>query len=153
MAFLIDKYLPGYTFNEVHKKLVNATCKKCFVAAKDLDLSRSFITKILMKLRGLPAHDLSLQGFLKNICFKYVEEDLYTEFVIDASQPGLKIFWNFYFKKVSENKTLLSTETRILCLSQKSKLRFSIYWFFVKPFSGIIRFEMLRLIKKNAESK
>jgi hypothetical protein len=68
--------------------------------------------------------------------------------LIDASQPGLKIFWNFYFKSVSDNETVVSTETRILCLSAKVKRRFSVYWFFVRPFNGLIRLEILRLIKK-----
>lgn len=152
MAFLLDKYLPGYTYNEIHKTLINATVQDCFAAAKQLDMSKSFITKTLMRLRGLPAKDLTMQGFLKNICFKYVEEIPDEEFVIDATQPGIKIFWNFYFKEIEQNKTLVITETRILCLTKRSKFRFSIYWFFIKPFSGIIRLEMLRLIKKKAES-
>ena len=152
MAFLIDKYLPAYTYKEYHKRLMNASAKKCFLATKNLDLSKSFITKKLMKLRGLPIKDLRLQGFIKNICFKYLEEEVFKEFVIDASQNNTIIIWNFYFKEISENKTLVSTETRILCLSKTSKLWFSLYWFFIKPFSGIIRMEMLRLIKKRAES-
>lgn len=153
MAFLIDKYLPAFTYNEFHKTLVNATVKDCFVATKHLNLSKSFITRSLLKLRGLPTQDLTLQGFLKNICFTYVEEDIYNEFVIDASQPGIKIYWNFYFEKIEDNKTLVSTETRILCLTKRSKFRFSVYWGFIKPFSGLTRIEMLRLIKKTAERK
>ena len=151
MAFLIDKYLPEHTYNEYHEKVIHAPVEECFSAAKNLDMSRSFITKTLMKLRGLPTKDLALQGFIKNICFTYLEEEPNKEFVIDASQPGLKIFWNFYFKEAGD-KTVVSTETRILCLTKKSKSRFSLYWFFVKPFSGIIRLEMLRLIKKQAEN-
>jgi hypothetical protein len=153
MAFLIDKYLPAFTYNEFHKTLVNATAEECFVATKYLDLSKSFITKSLLSLRGLPTKDLTLQGFLKNISFTYVEEKIYNEFVIDASQPGIKIYWNFYFEKIEDNKTLVSTETRILCLTKRSKSSFSLYWFFIKPFSGLTRFEMLRLIKRNAERK
>jgi hypothetical protein len=153
MAFLIDKYLPAFTYNEFHKTLVNATAGECFVTTKHLDLSKSFITKSLLKLRGLPTQDLTLQGFLKKICFTYVEEDINNEFVIDASQPGIKIYWNFYFEKIEDNKTLVSTETRILCLTKRSKFRFSLYWVFIKPFSGLTRIEMLRLIKKNAERK
>lgn len=150
---LLDKYLPEYSYNEIHKTLVNATVEECFIATKSLDLSKSFITTLLLRLRGLPAADLTLHGFLKKICFTYVEEDKFKEFVIDASQPNLKIFWNFYFKKIEENKTLVSTETRILCLTNRSKSRFSLYWFFIRPFSGLTRLEMLRLIKKKAESK
>ncbi len=57
--------------------------------AKNLDMSKSFITKTLMKLRGLPVKDLTLQGFIKNIRFTYLDENLNEEFVIDASQPIL----------------------------------------------------------------
>jgi len=145
---LIDKYLSHYTYNENHHTIIKAGAKDCFLTAKELDMSGSWITKILMKLRGLPTTDLKLQGFLQNICFIYIEEDPYKEFVIDASQPGLKIFWNFYFKSVSADETVVSTETRILCLNAKTKRRFSVYWFFVRPFSGLIRLEVLRLIKK-----
>ena len=152
MAFLIDKYLPEYTYNEYHQKLIHASAKKSFLATKDLDMRKSFISMFLFKLRRLPTNDLNLQGFLRNMCFVYLEEEPFNEFVIDASQPGLKMFWNFYFKEIGENITMVSTETRILCLTKKSKLLFSLYWFFVKPFSGLIRIEMLRLLKKKVEN-
>jgi hypothetical protein len=152
MAFLIDKYLPDYTYKEFHKKIINASAKECFLITKNLDMGKSFTTRVLMKLRGLPTKDLNLQRFINNICFKYLEDDPYKEFIIDASQRGIKIIWNFYFKEIHENKTMVSTETRILCLTNKSKLLFSMYWFFIKPFSGLIRLEMLRLIKKKAEN-
>ena len=152
MAFLIDKYLPAYTYHEYHERLIHASGEECFLAAKNLDMGRSFITKTLMKLRGMPTKDLTLQGFIKNICFTYVEEEPNKEFVIDASQPDPKIIWNFYFNETGKNETLVSTETRILCLTKKSKSRFALYWFFVRPFSGVIRLEMLRLIKKQAEN-
>lgn len=149
---LINKFIPHYTYHEHHHTIVKANAKDCFLTTKNLDMSGSWITKTLMKLRGLPTNDLTLPGFLRNVCFTYIEEDLYKEFLIDASQPGLKIFWNFYFKPVSLSETVVSTETRILCLSIKAKRRFSIYWFFVRPFSGLIRFEILRLLKKNIAS-
>ena len=152
MAFLIDKYLPAYTYHEYHERLIHASGEECFLAAKNLDMGRSFITKTLMKLRGMPIKDLTLQGFIKNICFTYLEEEPNKEFVIDASQPDPKIIWNFYFKETGKTETLVSTETRILCLTKKSKSRFALYWFFVRPFSGVIRLEMLRLIKKQAEN-
>ena len=86
-------------------------------------MAKSFLTKTLMNLRGLPTTDLTLLGFIKNIGFTYLEENPYTEFVIDASQKNIKIIWNFYFEAIEENKTLVSTETRILCLTKKSRLR------------------------------
>jgi len=151
MAFLIDKYLPLYHYNEVHKKVIKAAAEKCFNEAKSLDFSKSFKIKILLELRGLPVKDLRLQEFLKNMCFTYLEEQVNKEFVIDASIRDIKIFRNFYFTLINEDKTEVSTETRILCLTKKSKFFFSIYWFFIKPLSGITRIEMLRLLKKQAE--
>ena len=102
---LLDKYLPAFTYNEYHSKLIKASTKECFEIAKNLDMSRSFITRTLMRLRGLPARDLTLQGFIKNICFNYVEEDLYKEFVIDASQRNIKIF-SHVERKSSQHKIL-----------------------------------------------
>lgn len=151
MSLLIDKYLPEFTYNEYHERVIKASGPKCFYSAKNLDMSRPAISRMLFKIRGLPTNDLSLQGFIKNVCFNYLEEAAYNEFVIEASQPGIKIIWNFYFHEIDKNETLVSTETRILCLTRKTRFRFSIYWFFVKPFSGITRFEILRLIKRSAE--
>ncbi len=151
MELLINKYLGNFTFNEYHKILINAPAKDCFLIARNLDMGKSLPTKTLMKLRGLPAKDLRLQQFIRDMCFRYVEENLFQEFIIDASQTNIKIFWNFYFKEISNNKTLTSTETRILCLTKRSRFLFSIYWFFIRPFSGLIRIEMLRLIRKNAQ--
>jgi len=67
MAFLIDKYLPEYTYNEYHHKLIHASAKKSFLATRDLDMRKSFISMFLFKLRRLPTNDLRLQGFLR-IC-------------------------------------------------------------------------------------
>ena len=151
MESLLNKYLPTYDYREYHSITVNASNAKAYSATKQLDLKRSAITKTLLWLRGLPTNDLTLLGFLKNVCFVLIEEDPFTEFVIQASQPGLSIFWNFYFTAINSKQTLVSSETRILCLTKKSRFLFSIYWFFIKPFSGITRKEMLRLIKEDSE--
>jgi hypothetical protein len=150
-SLLIDKYIPQYHYNEYHKAAVKASTAKCFAATKELDLGSSFITKLLMRLRGLPTKDLRLKASLEAICFTYVEEEQDKEFVIDASQRELKIYWNFYFAPISANETMVSTETRILCLTPKSKRKFAVYWFFIKPFSGLIRMEILRSLKKQVK--
>lgn len=56
--------------------------------------------------------------------------------------------WNFSFKPIG-NETLVSTETRILCLDEASKKKFKRYWFFIKPFSGFIQKEILKLLEKD----
>ena len=151
MNVLLNKYIPRFTYNEIHQIVVDCNQQNAFLITKELDIKPSFISKVLLKLRGLPTKDLTLQGFIGNVCFVYLEEDLYDEFIIDASQKKLAIFWNFSFESLPGKQTIIRTETRILCLTKSSKIFFSIYWLFVKPFSGIIRKEMLRLIKRKVD--
>jgi hypothetical protein len=144
---LIDKYLESYHYNARYERTINAPARDCFLAAKHLDISPSFITRSLLRLRGLPYKDASLQDFIKRMCFTYLEEISSREFIIDASQKNIKIYWSFYFKEVSPSQTIVATETRIRCLTPKAKRGFSVYWFFIKPFSGLIRKDLLKMIE------
>ncbi len=66
--------------------------------------------------------------------------------------PGYaKAAWNFSLSEREEGTTRLVTETRVLCLDGASRRRFRLYWLFIGPFSGLIRREMLRSIKRAAE--
>jgi hypothetical protein len=60
--------------------------------------------------------------------------------------------WNFHVQEVTAGRTLLSTETRINCGDAASRMKFRLYWLFVRPFSGLIRLIMLRAIKRACES-
>ena len=63
----------------------------------------------------------------------------------------IKGVWNFKLSPSGEN-TSLSTETRVYCPTKLSRIRFSMYWFVISRFSGLIRKIMLKLIKEQAES-
>jgi len=41
----------------------------------------------------------------------------------------------------------LSTQTRVLCLGDGSRIRFLTYFGFARPFSAFVRMEMLRMIR------
>lgn len=56
--------------------------------------------------------------------------------------------WNFSVREDEPGRTILSTETRIVCGDDASRRKFRIYWFFVRPFSGLIRRVMLRAVKR-----
>jgi hypothetical protein len=65
-----------------------------------------------------------------------------------AVAPGFaRGIWNFSIKD-SGVGTILSTETRVTCGDRASLKKFRAYWFFVRPFSGLIRRIMLRAIRK-----
>jgi hypothetical protein len=61
-----------------------------------------------------------------------------------------KAVWNFSLSPDGAN-TRLTTETRIKCLDEHSRRSFGFYWMFIQPFSGLIRMEMLKIIKRRAE--
>ena len=59
--------------------------------------------------------------------------------------------WNFSVSENDGGQTVLSTETRVMCGDVASRRKFRAYWFFVRPFSGLIRRLMLRSVKRVSE--
>jgi hypothetical protein len=57
--------------------------------------------------------------------------------------------WNFRVEGVND-RTILSTETRVVCDDISSRRKFRAYWFLVRPFSGLIRRIMLKNVRKAA---
>ena len=168
---LIDKYLPKYTFNEFHEIVVNSPIEHVYYVAKDVDLSKSKIITFLFKIRGLPTKRLDLQSFIDDIGFTNLEENYpyerligfwaraktakipsYEAFSNNSIHPWIKVVWNFQFEKLAEDKTKVSTETRVLCVAPITKLTFGLYWTIIKPFSGLIRKKMLKIIKDDSEA-
>ena len=72
------------------------------------------------------------------------------EFIAFAEPGQAKVAANLLITGLGADTCRLSTETRILCLGAKAKRRFRRYWTMIRPFSGLIRIEWLRLIKKEA---
>ena len=168
---LIDKYLPGYSFKEYHETLINSPIEKVYKKAKNFDLSKSNLIKWLFKIRGLPTNRMNLQGFISDMGFTNIEENIPIEnligfwarykiapvtspddFINNSYQARVKVVWNFYLEELSSNQTRLSTETRVLCMSPFTKLTFGLYWIIIKPFSGVIRKKMLQIIKQDSET-
>jgi len=169
---LIDKYLPEYTFSEYHSIEVNCPVEVVYACAKNFDMSKSKLIKLLFTLRGLPTQRMNLQGFLADMKFTVLEEKVpceylagfwlkkkiepipdYEAFIQNTISAGIKVVWNFHCKINSDDKMQLSTETRILCVNPKTKLTFGLYWLAIRPFSGLIRKKMLQIIKEDAEAQ
>jgi len=168
---LIDRYMPEYTFNEYHEIVINGSIEDVYNAARNFDLSKSRLIKFLFKLRGMPTKRLKFQDFIADIGFSNIEENFpvenlmgfwfksgiqpvagFDEFFNNSIGASVKVVWNFYLKKIDSSHILLSTETRVLCVSSVSKVTFRLYWFFIKPFSGIIRRKMLGIVKGDVET-
>ena len=169
---LIDEFLPEYDFVETHGISIRAGAAEIYRVANEIDFSESLIIRWLFRLRGLSAANVTLKS-LKSSRFEILGERLDREMVlgivgrfwkprgdlqkIDAGsfksfdRSGFaKAVWNFSLNEAG-NETRLTTETRIKCLDSDSRKSFGFYWLFIRPFSGLIRREMLKTIKRKAE--
>jgi len=169
---LIDDFLPEYDFVETHNIAIDADAESVYKAANEVDFSDSFIVRWLLRLRGISGEAVSLRN-LEYSRFKILGEVVNKELLIglagrfwtpwgdmqkvDASnfrefeKPGYaKAVWNFSLDG-SSDETKLTTETRIRCLDDGSRRSFGFYWTIIQPFSGLIRMEMLKTIKRKAE--
>lgn len=170
---LIDEFLPDYDFVEKHGISIHADAPSVFRAAGEVDFGESWMISWLFKLRGLSSKNVTLAG-LGASRFEILGERTNKELLlglvgkfwtpggglekVDAAAfrefetPGYaKAAWNFSLRPEGSDSRLM-TETRVRCTDAASRKRFGFYWMFVRPFSGLIRMEMLRLIKRKAES-
>ena len=71
----------------------------------------------------------------------------------EPSPPGTaKAAWSFAVGRRPGGGVELRTETRVLCSDAASRRRFRAFWLLIRPFSGLIRREMLAAVRSAAES-
>ncbi|NLI93349.1 MAG: hypothetical protein GX434_14555 [Peptococcaceae bacterium] len=171
---LIDKYMSDYQFSEKHEIVINASAEKIYSAILSTDFMKSFIIHMLFKIRGIPKFtivDLTKVGFeiLEEMYPKEIviglEGRFWTRFgsenalnkisrenfLTPQSMDVARVAWNFYIEEKTTDQYILTTETRISCTSKNTLRKFKIYWFIIKPGSGLVRKYMLREIRKQAE--
>ena len=169
---LIDEFMPKYDFKETHDVKIQAKRADVFRALNETDLCDSFIIRALFFLRGLPTRKMKLSE-MKKMRFETLGKSENEEILLGLAGKFWKIkgelqkvdsgnfrefdregfakaVWNFSLAE-SGDKTLLTTETRVECLGEESRKSFGFYWHLIQPFSGIIRMETLKAIKRNAE--
>jgi hypothetical protein len=68
-------------------------------------------------------------------------------------EPGFaKAAWNLLCAQTTDPAvTELSTETRVACYGDAARRKFLLYWRVVEPFSGLIRWSLLRGVRRAAE--
>jgi hypothetical protein len=170
---LIDEYIPTYDVNEQHQIDGHAPVEKVYQVVKFLDFGDSRIIRWLFRLRGIPESALTFDGLLKfgftilgekpdqEIVFGLIGRFWTRSIHIQHLDPeSFKKFDRKGFAKAVGNIsitqqpggiTLVTTETRVLCIGNSSRRYFRLYWFLICPFSAWIRREWLRIIKRQAE--
>jgi hypothetical protein len=75
------------------------------------------------------------------------------EFVTFRDPGYAKIAWTIEVRPAGPLSTVFATETRVVTTDPVSRERFRRYWAFLSPGIRIIRFEILRLVKAEAERR
>lgn len=172
---LQSKYLPEFHFSEKHSILISASPEKVSSIIPDMDVSDSWIIRILLGMRGIPAGTSKGMEGWKKMGFVVLEHQIGKEIILGligqfwkvsgkiqhctaeefasfADPNFAKATWNFVVIPQNTNQVLLETETRIYCPDEEVRKKFKRYWFFIQPFSGLIRMQMLKIIKRKAEA-
>jgi hypothetical protein len=171
---LIDEFLPRFEVVQRHAIPVHAPPSRVFDAIRAFDLAGSTVSRMLLRARGLlRPGGLGLDQLLYR-GFVFLGEERPRELLLglvgrpwtplggivqrlDAEgfrafdRPGFaKVAWNFTVEAGGDGSRV-ETETRVHCTDDRSRRSFARYWRVIGPFSGVIRREALRSIKRKAE--
>jgi hypothetical protein len=170
-AMRIESFAPRYDAIETHSIDIDAPPDVVYRALRTTDFTAAPIIRALMFLRSwhcAPKRRATTLATLTSAGFGLLAEEENHELVLgvvgrfwrptgnilpfDVAQfsapvPGTAVaVWNFAVTPRGDGTTL-STETRVVCADAKSRRKFLAYWFFVGPFSALIRRVMLRAVK------
>ena len=170
---LIDDFMPNFEFGDSQKTDVKASPDVVFRAVKTFDMAESTTIRWLFKMRGIPTNNLTLRD-LEQVNFKVLGEKQNEELVLGLAgefktlmggllklspeqfrafnNPGfVKACWNFAVADTGNGKSHVTTEIRIHGTDAASIAKVKNVWGMLKTPSAMIRSEILKLIKKQAE--
>ena len=179
----LDRFMPSYEVREVHATKVAAPAVVSFAVAQELDLQDSPLVKaiftgrevlmgatpaarkrqsFLSEVRALgwrvlfeePGRQLVMgavtQPWKADVQFRGLSPEEYLRF----NEPGYaKIAWTILVEPVSPTACVFRTETRVTTTDAGSRRRFRRYWSLVSPGVLLIRREMLRQVRREAERR
>ena len=105
-------------------------------------------------LAGEPGRNLVLgavtQPWVADVVFRGLAPEEFAEF----QEPGyVKIAWTLEVAPLSQGRSLFRSETRAVATDPAARARFRRYWTLTSPGIELIRWEMLRLLKYEAERR
>lgn len=165
--------MPVYELSETQEIAVAASSARVFRAIKTFDLNDSTTIRWMFKLRGIAAKTMTLSDF-ETVNLKVLGERQNQELVVGSAgkyqsltdklldlSPSefadfneaefIKTAWNFLILEIGVNNARLVSEIRINPTDAKSHAKVQKYWGMIKPPLEMIRTEILKLIKKQAE--
>lgn len=177
-TMLLDDVMPEWHFGNHHQMVVAAPADHVAETLESMRLDRdaSWLVRALFRARGLSTPSGPPRKALTSTGFSVLREDPGREIVfgiagkfwapremanlvrvpdarafIDFAEPGqAKGAMNIRVEPLDDNRTLLSTETRVWCSDHRARLLFAAYWTLIRLPSGLIRKDMLNSIARRA---
>jgi hypothetical protein len=163
---MLTEVMPEYDVRKRHAIALEALPGNVWRAVHATTLAETPVARILFRLRGLPA--APDRGLLELEGFRLLAEDPGRELVVGAvgkpwsPRGGLvrdadpRTFRDAGYVvmalSVKHDGATLATETRVRCTDSRSRVLFRLYWLVVGPFSGLVRNDWLRAIRRRAHS-
>ena len=164
----LDDVLPHFDVNEVHAISLRCTPERAVELALAAPAAPDSVVAALFRMRGLPP-GTTIEGLFDRMGFCSLTRDRDpTEVVFAASgtpwrpSSGLRPFAESRPGTVrvaadiravpASGGCVLSTETRVQAVDDRSRRAFRRYWFVVGPFSGLIRRRWLRAVDAAIET-
>jgi len=159
---LLSEVLPQYDVRKRRAIDLVAPADRVWQALHETTIGESKIAHLLFRLRGLPSDAtgsiLELEGFRR------LAEEPGREVVVGAvgrpwfpraslvrdadprtfREPGYALM----ALNVTYDGAELATETRVRCTDGRSRFRFQLYWLVVGFFSGVVREDWLRAVRR-----
>ena len=166
----VDAWLPEYDEAEQHEIVVAASVDDTWRTLRSTDFARSPVVRVLLGIRGLGTaaadlnsmvergftlleehspHEITL-GMVGRPHRSSIDRVAAEEFRAYAVPGSVRIVWDFTVEAVGEGSRI-RTITRIQATDEAGLKSFRRYWPFIRPFSGLTRIAMLRLVKRRAE--
>jgi hypothetical protein len=178
----LDQFMPVYEVREVHHTRVAAPALVTFAVAQEVDMQQSPLLKAIFLGRELvmgaarvprapqsirsevlalgwrvlfeePGHLVMgavTQPWKADVKFRGIPPEEFAGF----REPGYaKIAWTLVAEPLTPTACVFRTETRVTTTDAEARKRFRRYWCLVSPGVLLIRREMLRLVRRDAERR
>lgn len=166
----LNEAMPDYDVREYHQTVINASREEVYRTMKSMDFRASAIVRALLWIRsgGRKTKAVTLETFwqrgflllsdvpnnevLLGLVGRFwtptggLQDIPPSQFVSFKDPSYAKCAFNFLIHD-HPSGALLTTETRVKCFRNPERIFFRCYWTVIRPFSGLIRKEMLRQIK------
>ena len=155
--------------------IIAAPADAVYRAARAMPMMQVNVARWLLWLRALPARVDSRASSEGSSSFLLLNEEANREVVFGlagqfwhpsrnitrlpdaeawqrfARDGSAKAAINYLVEPLGDGRARLSTETRVACFGATARRVFKLYWFVVGPWSGLIRKDWLRRVKRKVE--